>query len=463
MKSESTIESGPPKKQVPRRLRLATFLTLSLGLAFPAPTRAAADESPNFSIHYKVRVSAKDPLHPRVAVVLRGADEVESVTSMLPESRYLHFNGDGQITQIGSDILWKPTGLFSTLNYEVVIPHERRKGVYDSYGKRDWVITRTSDLFPRKRILFGKPAKSYTTVGFDLPAGWDVVSSMPEESDALFRAPVTEASYDWPTGWLIYGKVTSTVIKAEDARITLAYPEAFVRPPKRTDAARTAKRKKYLDWFNGKIRQADDIYSKVIPLMTKFLPKYAKSFLVIMGKDPMWHGGLSGENSLYIHRGVPNISEDRTSTLIHEYFHVCAGFNKDPRDAEWFIEGLAEYFSIRLLYDAGILTKEEFHAGIDMLASQGTWGYNLTRSKKRLVLYKNAPVVLYYLDESIRAKTGGKKSLKDAMAPLAELDKPVSTAMFKAELEEINGAPLDAEFSAYVTGGKKPDYKAFFK
>jgi predicted metalloprotease with PDZ domain len=70
---------------------------------------------------------------------------------------------------------------------------------------------------------------------------------------------------------------------------------------------------------------------------------------------------------------------------------------------------------------------------------------------------------MYNLDESIRAKTGGKKSLKDAMAPLAELDKPVSTAMFKAELEEINGAPLDAEFSAYVTGGKKPDYKAFFK
>lgn len=442
------------------------FKALALTIALPwaaAPARAAVDEVSNFSIHYQVRVSKSNPLQPRVSVDLRGADEVTAITSMLTENRYLRFNGDGQITQIGTDILWKPKGLFSTLNYDVMVPHERRKGVYDSYGKKDWVITRTSDLFPRKRITYGKPAKSYTTVGFELPEGWDVVSAMPKVDETSFRAPLTDASYDWPTGWLIYGKVAMTIIKAEDARITLAYPEAFVRASKRSDAERVAKRKKYLDWFNAKIRQADEIYSKVIPLMTKFLPRYAKSFLIIMGKDPMWHGGLSGEDSLYIHRGVPNISKDNTSTLVHEYFHVCAGFTKDPRDAEWIVEGLAEYFSIRLLYEAGILNLEKFREGIDMLASQGSWGANLTRSHKKQVLYKNSPVVFYYFDELIRAETLGKKSLKDVMPLLAGLDKPVSTAIFRAELEKVRGAPMGPEFAAYVTGGRKPDYKAYFK
>src|SRR3990167_57581 len=110
--------------------------------------------------------------------------------------------------------------------------------------------------------------------------------------------------------------------------------------------------------------------------MTKFLPSYAREFLVIVGKDPMWHGGLSGENSMYIHRSVPNIARDNTSTLAHEYFHVCAGFTKDPRDAEWIVEGLAEYYSIRLLYEAGILTQEQFRAGIDTISSQAQWGLN---------------------------------------------------------------------------------------
>lgn len=444
---------------------ISALLSASYGFfSFAASPEAPLNDSPNYSIDYRIKVTRENFLKPSVTMELRGADEVLSVTSLLPDKRYLRFRGDGVVTQIASDVVWRPQGLRSSLMYDVVVPHERRSGVYDSYGKTDWVITRTGDLIPRKRILFRDAAKSYTTVSFDLPEDWRVITAMPRSGPAQFSAvSEDDKRYDNPTGWLIYGKVKKSVVTFKDVNITIAYPERFVRPSRSKDPAQAAKHKKYLDWFHGKIKQAEEIYGKVIPVMVAFMPRYSKEFLVILGKSPMWHGGLSGESSLYIHRGVPNIASDSSSTLVHEYFHVSAGFEKDPRDAEWFVEGLAEYFSMRLLFDAGIVSREDFQQGVDKHAAKGLWGANLTRTKNNAALYKNSTVVLFYLDELIRAKTENRKSLKDVIALLDDEGKPISTAMLRAKLEELYGASLSAEFAAYVTGGKKPDYRAFFK
>lgn len=418
--------------------------------------------TPNFSINYRVHVPLADPLTPKIEVQLRGVDEVTCITSFLEAGRYHHFSGDGKISQLGTDVQWWPMALNAALNYDVTIPHESKKGIFDSYGKKDWVITRTADLFPRKLIQYSKVAKSYTTVTFELPTGWDVVTEMPKVGDHVFRAfPELGDVYDRPTGWLIYGKVHTTVISAKDVKITLAYPESFLRPPSGKNPAKDLLQQKYLDWFQKKITEAVSIYQQVIPIMTTFLPKYAKEFLVIMGKNPMWHGGLSGEHSLYIHRGVPNIAKDNTSTLVHEYFHVCSGFNKDPRDAEWFVEGLAEFFSIRMLYEAKFLTQEQYFAGIQTLNSQSEWGTNLTKSHKNIVFYKNAPVVLFTLDEMIRAKFAGEKSLKDVMPLLAEEDRRINTTIFEEKIESVYGESLKAFFNAYVVGGKVPEYQHY--
>lgn len=436
-------------------------------LCFPSRLVVAevgVNSSSNYSVHYKVKVSKKEPLLPDVELQLLGADEVIDMTSLLDEGRYRHFRGDGNIKQIGSDVIWTPNALNAMLSYKVIILHERKPGVYDSYGKRNWVITRTGDLFPRKRFNFRKDAKSYTTVEFELPKGWDVYTEMPKIRDFTFVAkPQADKRYDWPTGWLIYGEVESKVAKFEDVKVRIAYPKAFVTPTQSKSVKRQRARQKYLEWFHKKTDQMVEIYEKVIPLMKKFMPQYAEQFLVIIGKDPMWQGGLSGERSLYINRGTPNIASDYTSTLVHEFFHVSDGFEKDKRDGEWIKEGLAEYYALKLLQKAEFITQEQFFEGIKIFKKNGIWGVNLARSKNQKVHYKNAPVVFFVLDQMIQKETHDLQSLDDVVKLLADEEKPIGTKVFRQKAEEVFGRSLKKFFQNYVIGGRVPNLKPYLK
>ena len=55
----------------------------------------------------------------------------------------------------------------------------------------------------------------------------------------------------------------------------------------------------------------------------------------------MWHGGISGENSFYMHGSRPLRTPDKTSPYLHELFHVLQPF-RPAGDADWLMEGLAE-------------------------------------------------------------------------------------------------------------------------
>lgn len=434
---------------------------LLLALSGTGPVLAYGDVpvngTPNHAVHYTVYVSKNNPAVADVEVELRGANEIRRMHFLLDKGRYRYFRGEGEIKPIGTDILWMPKKLNARLSYQVSLLHERKPGFYDSYGEKDWFITRTTDLFPRKRFDFKGPSKSYTTVKFKLPKDWTVVSEMPSIGLQSFRAVDSpDTRYQWPTGWLIFGKVGERQVPVEDVMIRFAYPEDFLRygKPKYPE-----KRKNRIARFAKKLDDAAVLFQKVVPHMKKFLPKYAKDFLVVFGKSPMWRGGLSAEGSLFINRSTPVIVSDYSSTLIHEYFHICDGFKKDMRDAEWFVEGLAEYFSLRLLLAGKVISREQFFEGIESYRKFGLWNVNLTRSKNERVFYENAPLVLFTLDEMIRSKSRQQKSLKDVMRLLAEEDEPVGTALFRKKIEEIYGASLEEFFQNYVIEGRLPPYQ----
>src|SRR5207245_2885649 len=77
--------------------------------------------------------------------------------------------------------------------------------------------------------------------------------------------------------------------------------------------------------------------------------------LVVSAPDPMWHGGLSGEDSFFVNGHIPLRSADKTSTYLHELFHVWQPFRPGP-DGHWIAEGLAEYYSLALPHRAGRLS-----------------------------------------------------------------------------------------------------------
>lgn len=443
------------------------FFLLLLFFVVSSPWARAeinVSEVPNFSVNHFVKVSQKTIAMPKVKVGLRGADEVRRVTFVLERGRYRYFNGGGQIVQLGSDVIWTPERLNASLEYEVILPHERKKGVYDSFGKKDWFITRTNDLFAYKKFAFRRSAKSLTTVSFDLPSGWDVETEMlPLGQDSYRTQSFPGHRYEWPTGWVIFGRIERTIAKADDVVITIAYPKAFLENTSLVAISGNILPMSPAERFAKKMVQAREIYEKVIPLMKKFLPQYARRFLIIYGEKPMWMGGLSGENSLFINRRIANLSKDYSSTLVHEYFHVCQGFKKNKKDGEWLVEGLAEYFSLLLLKEAGITTPQQFRVGIESYKKNGQWNVNLAKSFKKAVLYENAPLIFYTLDEMIKEKTQGQKSLKNVMAALATYAEPVGTKEFRAATESVYGNSLKSFFATHVYDGKIPDFEKYLQ
>jgi hypothetical protein len=66
--------------------------------------------------------------------------------------------------------------------------------------------------------------------------------------------------------------------------------------------------------------------------------------LIVVGAgDPMWRGGLSAPNSVYLHADLPLISADGTSPLLHEVVHVMLRA-RSGAGGDWIVEGLAELY-----------------------------------------------------------------------------------------------------------------------
>jgi hypothetical protein len=85
--------------------------------------------------------------------------------------------------------------------------------------------------------------------------------------------------------------------------------------------------------------------------------------LIVGARDEMWRGGLSGPSSVYLHTERPLISENATSTLLHEMVHVAVGPGTGSRD-DWIIEGLAEYYSLEVLRRSGGISQKRFERAI---------------------------------------------------------------------------------------------------
>src|SRR5690606_26023869 len=93
------------------------------------------------------------------------------------------------------------------------------------------------------------------------------------------------------------------------------------------------------------------------PELRAVFPRDPDKLLIVGAGDPMWRGGLSAGNSLYMHADRPLVSENGTSSLLHELVHVVGRIYGKER-SDWISEGLAEYYAIELLRRAGGLSDD---------------------------------------------------------------------------------------------------------
>jgi len=157
----------------------------------------------------------------------------------------------------------------------------------------------------------------------------------------------------------------------------------------------------------------------------------------------MWRGGLSGPRSLFIHAERPLISENATSTLLHEIMHVALGGGADE-GMDWIVEGLAEYYSLAILHRSGTISERRYAAAMKKQTEWGLSVSNLCESVSSGATTARSVAVMSDLDKEIRAISDGRKSLDDVMVALAASEKDITLGELAAIVRQITGAEPDA-------------------
>ena len=109
-----------------------------------------------------------------------------------------------------------------------------------------------------------------------------------------------------------------------------------------------------------------------LPELARLVPSMPERLTIVSAGEPMWRGGLSGPTSIYIHADRPLISENGTSTLLHEVVHTVIPIDSHT-GYDWVVEGLAEYYSLEMMRRSGTLSERRFQSALSQLED---WGHS---------------------------------------------------------------------------------------
>lgn len=395
-------------------------------------------ERETFSVTYTVTIDAGTTSTAHVVWELTGIDEVERLRLKYDPARFEGFEGSGSIERRRGEVIWHPGGPYARLRYDVALSRRRAptKG-YDSYAADAWVLTRTSSVFPRTSVLFRsavEPApESRARLVFRLPPQWRAVTAMPDDGAGGFVVE-SPGRMDHPRGWLLLGRFERRDATIGGTAVTVASVGATTLPA--TDVL-------------ALMRDA-------LPRMSSLLARSLPRLLIVRAGDPMWRGGLSGEDSFFMHGDRPLRTPDRTSPYLHELFHVLASF-RPAEDAHWVTEGLAEYYSVEIQRRIGRIDADDVARALELFVRYGAWDVDFTATPGARINNNSAPLVMYVLEGRIRAATSGAHGLDDVVGLLAREGGVVSTARFMGAIERVTGKSFTTFFRHHIYRGEQPD------
>jgi predicted metalloprotease with PDZ domain len=391
-----------------------------------------------FSITYTIEIDVADPTRAHVRWSLAGIDELERIRLRFDPPRFDGFAGNGTIERRRGELLWFPQGPYAELRYVAHVDHRRApdKG-YDSYAGDGWILARTTACFPRSAALFRRevePApESRARLVLRLPHGWDSATVFPTEDGPNRYVIESPQRFDHPRGWMLLGRLKRTDVTSVGTTLTIA------RAP----------------GIDIHVDHTVDLLTRALPLLGTLFERPLSRLLVVIGPDPMWRGGLSGEQSFYMHADRPLRTRDHTSPYLHELFHVAAPF-RPAEDAHWVTEGLAEYYSIEIPRRLGSFSEATYHRALELFAIHGVWGQDFTRTAAAALRNNSAPLVMWDLDRRIRAATNGARGLDAVVTSLAHDGGAVSTGRFLGTVQRVAGKSFAGFFRRHVYRGEQP-------
>lgn len=404
---------------MPTSRRLLTLIAI-LSLALAPQFIAAATGERFYDLRYKAHVQ------PQAGVIhmelhLRGERLPSRIVLSIDPQRHRAFKSTDPLKIAGNTVSWQPHGKFSRLEYDFVVNNERGRDRYDSYLTEDWAIFRGDRLVPRARATAPRSLRAHATLDFVMPAGWSALTPYERTAGAPRTIDDPMRRFDRPVGWMIAGKLGTRSETIAGVHAIFASPEG-----------ETARRQDALAFLNWNLPQLAAIFGPLPPRL-----------LIVSAGDPMWRGGLSAPGSLFIHSHLPLISENRTSTLLHELVHVAMGIRGDDT-GDWIVEGFAEFYSIEVLRRSGGISQARYADAMQKLSAWAARAPDLFVANASGAVTARAVTILRHADDEIRRSTGGKASLDEVARELAHRQGEVNLELLQASAAKVAGHRVQA-------------------
>lgn len=389
------------------------LLSAALLLGLSSPVWAAK----HVDLDYLVRFLPETD-QAQVRLTLEKGEAVRNLAFNLGKKGYYSdFQADGEWQQDSPEEgIWKPAKGKASLTYKVRISHERDNGTFDARMTPQWALLRGDDLVPSARMSKDDKVELVARLQFELPKGWNgIETGWPKIGSNKFRIDNPSRQFDRPTGWILAGKIGSRRAQLGDTDVTVAAP------------------------VGEGMRRMDilTLLTFVWPEVQALFPRDPAKLLIVGAGDPMWRGGLSAPNSIYFQADRPLVSENGTSSLVHELVHVFSRI-RDTEKSDWISEGLAEYYAIELMRRAGGMSEDRYQIIRKKLMKWSKKVGNLRTENSTGPVTARAVLLLQELDREIRKNTDNQRSLDDVTRGLMRLDK-VSTKDFIEISENVMG------------------------
>jgi hypothetical protein len=421
-------------KRAQRGASVATALLLTLlsGCGVPA-SDAEARERPAERIYQMDYLVTPDPAAKGAQVELtvkQPSHFLREISMPLRDGQISDVRGDGDVTVSGDRVTWELPDDGGRLRWFARIDHRRGDETYDAYIDADWALFRGEDIIPSATARTLVRAESRARLTFDLPANWSSVTPYfgRDDSYAIVNA---ERRFDTPTGWIVLGDVGVRNETIGGVRTKVAGPAGH------------------------SIRRMDmlALMRWTLPELLRLLPDFPKRLTFVSAAEPMWRGALSAPRSVFVHAHRPLISENATSTMLHETVHVGLSLSAES-GADWIVEGFAEYYSLEMLLRSGTISHDRYRAAHADLESWGSETRELCTRRSRAANTARAVTILVELNEEIEKVSGGKADLDDVFRELADYDKKITVEQFRAIVEDVAGKPVDALKAKNLPGCK---------
>lgn len=391
---------------------ILSCLLVSTACNVPASESPADDASLTYTVSYVVQP------HPSQGT-LDVAMQVRQSRWLLRELRFASGpqitlrNADGELRSDAGNVVWLLPESGGTLRWTVSAANRRNGDGYDAWLGETWGLLRAEDLVPRATTRTLRGALSKTSLQFRLPNSWSVVTAYAGKNNQ-FAIEKPQRRFAQPDGWIVMGHLGTRRETIAGVRVAVAGP-----------VDHSVRRMEILALLNW-----------TLPELARVLPQLPPRLSIVSAGDPMWRGGLSAPQSLFIHADRVLISENATSTLLHEVMHSALRIATRP-GYDWIVEGLAEYYSLQLLRRSGGISQSRFEIALREQADWSKSARNLCRPASTGATTALAVTIFAALDAEIRTATERKASLDDVLRKLQQSGQAVDLQTLRRTLQQL--------------------------